>query len=161
ILEHEAMHQETLLYMWHRLPYAQKTAPTGARAQTNGAPPRQEWIDIPGGCATLGVDRRAIRFGWDNEFPAHAVRVEPFAIERHDVTNARFLEFVDAGGYRDAQWWTPENWQWVRSDGVEHPLFWERDGDGWRWRGLFESFSLPLSWPVYVSHAEAAAFARW
>ena len=23
-LEHEAMHQETLLYMWHRLPYAQK-----------------------------------------------------------------------------------------------------------------------------------------
>jgi hypothetical protein len=26
-LEHEAMHQETLLYMWHRLPFAQKTRP--------------------------------------------------------------------------------------------------------------------------------------
>src|SRR5215831_3668032 len=25
-LEHEAMHQETLLYMWHRLPYEQKRA---------------------------------------------------------------------------------------------------------------------------------------
>src|SRR4051812_37228007 len=27
ILEHEAMHQETLLYMWHRLPFDQKRAP--------------------------------------------------------------------------------------------------------------------------------------
>src|SRR4026209_2735104 len=26
-LEHEAMHQETLLYMWHRLPYEQKRPP--------------------------------------------------------------------------------------------------------------------------------------
>ena len=27
ILEHEAMHQETMLYMWHQLPYEQKRAP--------------------------------------------------------------------------------------------------------------------------------------
>jgi formylglycine-generating enzyme required for sulfatase activity len=26
---------------------------------------------------------------------------------------------------------------------------------------MFEDVELPLSWPVYVSHAEAAAFARW
>ena len=32
ILEHEAMHQETLLYMWHRLPFEQKRAPAGYRA---------------------------------------------------------------------------------------------------------------------------------
>src|SRR5689334_119976 len=30
-LEHEAMHQETLLYMWHRLPYDQKSASPTAR----------------------------------------------------------------------------------------------------------------------------------
>src|SRR5688500_14722678 len=30
-LEHEAMHQETLLYMWHRLPYAQKRKPAGVK----------------------------------------------------------------------------------------------------------------------------------
>src|SRR5262245_16121553 len=29
ILEHEAMHQETLLYMWHRLPFDQKRRPHG------------------------------------------------------------------------------------------------------------------------------------
>jgi formylglycine-generating enzyme required for sulfatase activity len=26
---------------------------------------------------------------------------------------------------------------------------------------MFELMPLPMSWPVYVSHAEAAAFARW
>ena len=161
ILEHEAMHQETLLYMWHRLPFTHKTAPPDAHAQVSGTPPRQEWIAIPGGCATLGVTRGAVRFGWDNEHPAYAVQVAPFAIERHDVTNARFLEFVDAGGYRDERWWTPEDWQWVRDESVEHPLFWERAGGSWQWRGMFEMLPLPLSWPVYVSHAEASAFARW
>ena len=36
ILEHEAMHQETLLYMWHRLPFDQKRRPTDYRVTTEG-----------------------------------------------------------------------------------------------------------------------------
>src|SRR5207249_11795639 len=68
ILEHEAMHQETLLYMWERLPLVQKRAPQLYRPRVGGAPPRQEWIEIPSGCATLGVSRNAIPFGWDDEF---------------------------------------------------------------------------------------------
>src|SRR5262249_50676022 len=135
ILEHEAMHQETLLYMWHRLPFAQKTPPPGARSATVGVPPRHEWIAVPGGCATLGVDRSKVRFGWDNEFPALAVPVAPFSIERHDVTNARFLEFVEGGGYRDERWWTSESRQWLRAESIAHPLFWERDGGEWRGGG--------------------------
>src|SRR5438552_6126994 len=75
ILEHEAMHQETLLYMWHRLPFAHKRTPPGYQPRVGGAPPAQEWIEVPPGCATLGVARGAIRFGWDNEFPARSVDV--------------------------------------------------------------------------------------
>ena len=161
IIEHEATHHETLLYMWHRLPFELKRRPPGYHPQTEGTSPRVEWINVPPGRATLGVDRATVRFGWDNEFPARAEDVAPFAIERHDVTNGRFLEFVEAGGYRDERWWTPADWQWVRQEGISHPLFWEREGDAWRWRGMFELLPLPLSWPVYVSQAEAAAFARW
>jgi formylglycine-generating enzyme required for sulfatase activity len=87
--------------------------------------------------------------------------VPAFEIDRHDVTNARFLEFVDGGGYHDPRWWRPEDWRWIESESIEHPRFWEREGDRWYWRGMFETLPLPLSWPVYVSHAEAAAFARW
>jgi gamma-glutamyl hercynylcysteine S-oxide synthase len=161
ILEHEVMHQETLLYMWQRVPYAQKTPPSAYRPCTEGSPPPSDWIDIPGGRATLGVDRESTSFGWDNEFPLLVVDVPPFAIERHDVTNERFLEFVDAGGYRDERWWTPEDWRWLHTERIGHPGFWERDGGTWFWRGMFERVPLPPAWPVYVSHAEASAYARW
>jgi iron(II)-dependent oxidoreductase len=161
ILEHEVMHQETLLYMWHRLPFEQKRKPAGYQPRVEGVPPRREWVQIPAGCATLGVQRGAREFGWDNEHPALSANVPAFAIERHDVTNEHYLEFVDAGGYRDPQWWLPEDWAWVQREGVSQPLFWEREGDRWHWRGMFDRVPLPAAWPVYVSQAEASAFARW
>ena len=103
MLEHEAMHQETLLYMWHRLPLNHKQRPAGYIVPDGSAVPRQEWIRVPAGRATLGLDRGALVFGWDNEQPAASAWVDGFDIDRHNVTNAAFLEFVDAGGYRDAR----------------------------------------------------------
>ncbi len=161
ILEHEAMHHETMLYMWHRLPFGSKRIPQAYAPVVNGSVPVQEWIAIPGGRATLGVDRGAIPFGWDNEFPASSLSVEAFEIERHDTTNAAFLEFVEAGGYANQRWWRPEDWAWVQSAHVRHPLFWDTDGRNWWWRGMFGRVPLPASWPVYVSQAEATAYARW
>ncbi|HEV3139534.1 MAG TPA: SUMF1/EgtB/PvdO family nonheme iron enzyme, partial [Vicinamibacterales bacterium] len=161
ILEHEAMHQETLLYMWHRLPFADKRRPRGYRPRADGESPRQEWIDVPGGCATLGVDRGSIPFGWDNEFPRAAANVDAFAIDRFDVTNEQFLAFVEAGGYGREEWWRPEDWRWRSAERIEHPAFWQRRGGAWLWHGMFDRIPLPMSWPVYVSGAEAFAFARW
>jgi formylglycine-generating enzyme required for sulfatase activity len=33
--------------------------------------------------------------------------------------------------------------------------------DGWRYRTMFDEIPLPPDWPVYVSHAEAAAYGNW
>jgi len=161
ILEHEEMHQETLLYMWHRLPFDQKKAPAGYRPRSGGVVPAQEWVDVPAGPATLGTSREDVVFGWDNEHPDLRVAVEPFSIERHDVTNARFMDFVEGGGYDEPKWWTADDWQWIQSEQRRHPLFWERHDNSWFWRGMFELIPLPPAWPVYVSLAEASAFARW
>ena len=161
ILEHESMHQETLLYMWHRVPLDQKTRPAGYRLRDQGKVPEVESIVVPGGRVTLGRDRTDGPFGWDNEFPAHRVDVASFEIDRHDVTNDRFLSFVDAGGYEDPRWWSAEDFAWIKSEARTSPIFWERSADRWYWRGMFDRIALPLSWPVYVSLAEATAFARW
>ncbi len=161
ILEHEAMHQETLLYLWHRLPFDRKKRPPAYVPAVNGRVPRREWMEIPKGAATLGVARDAVRFGWDNEFPSCTADVPAFAIEQHNVSNAQFLEFVDAGAYRTRDWWRPDDWQWIQADRIQHPAFWEREDGRWYWRGMFERMPLPMSWPVYVSHGEAAAYARW
>jgi iron(II)-dependent oxidoreductase len=162
ILEHEAMHQETLLYMWHRLPYESKRRPGDYRPLTEGSDPAQAWLEIGEGHATLGVDRGHDGFTWDNERPAHRELVPAFKVQQHSVTNAQFAEFVNAGGYDDPRWWRQADWAWRREDHVSHPLFWEKGEDrAWLWRGMFERVPLPPSWPVYVSQAEALAYAAW
>jgi iron(II)-dependent oxidoreductase len=161
ILEHEAMHQETMLYMWHQLGHEAKAAPADARADVGGTTPEAVRVRIPAGRATLGARPGEIAFGWDNEFTAQTVDVPAFEIDVHDVTNAQFMDFVDAGGYRTADWWTPEAFDWVRREGIAHPRFWTRAGGDWQWHGMFDDVDLPPAWPVYVSHAEAAAYARW
>jgi ergothioneine biosynthesis protein EgtB len=161
ILEHEAMHQETLLYMWHRLPFEHKRRPAGYAPLVRGVPPVQQWIEVPAGRATLGRDREELTFGWDNERPAMVSDVSAFAIERHDVTNDAYLEFLEAGGYGDSRFWQQADWAWVQSQGVRHPLFWERHDGRWYWRGMFDLVPLPPAWPVYVSQAEASAYAAW
>jgi ergothioneine biosynthesis protein EgtB len=161
ILEHEAMHQETLLYMWHRLPYALKRRPSGYVLDTSRAARPNDEIVVPRGPARLGAATAEIPFGWDNEHGALDLEVPAFAIDRRNVTNAEFAAFVDAGGYQQMQWWTPEDWSWVSTQGAQLPHFWERaNGQLW-WRGQFERVPLPADWPVYVSQAEAWAFARW
>ena len=52
-------------------------------------------------------------------------------------------------------------WEWRLQENVTHPAFWTESGGRWFWRGMFEDFPLPLAWPVYVSQAEADAYARW
>jgi gamma-glutamyl hercynylcysteine S-oxide synthase len=160
-LEHEAMHQETLLYMWHRLPHEQKKPASRVPYELGGDPPKPATVEIPAGIATLGANRTAIPFGWDNEFDEHRVHVDPFDIDVHSVTNAEFLEFVRDGGYATREWWSDEGWRWREQDGITHPMFWHDSGDEWFWRGMFEYVPLPAAWPVYVSQEEAAAFARW
>ena len=161
ILEHEAMHQETLLYMWHRLPYEKKRRPASYRVITAASQVTPENIAIAGGRVHLGARPGTIPFGWDNEFGEVTVEVAPFSVARFNVSNGDFLEFVESGGYSRPELWSPADWAWVQEQGLRHPIFWEQDGDVWRWRGMFESLPLPLQWPVYVSHAEASAYTRW
>jgi len=161
ILEHEAMHHETLIYMLHRLPFDEKRRPAGYEPVTEGAVPALEWIDVPAGRATLGVNRGDVEFAWDNECPALVEDVPAFTIARHDVTNADFLAFVEAGGYRNPAWWRPEDRDWLAAGGIEHPSFWERRDGRWYWRGMFDLLPLPAAWPVYVTFAEATAYAAW
>src|SRR5215471_719714 len=162
ILEHEPMHQETLRYMWHRLPFDRKIRPADTTAPLiGGAPPPPRSVRIPAGVATLGTSRDRYPFGWDNEFVANRVSVPAFEMDVYNVTNQDYMDFVEAGGYEKRELWGEEGWQWRVLENVRHPLFWENGRGGWLWRGMFELSPLPKAWPVYVSHAEAEAYASW
>ncbi|HUJ33043.1 MAG TPA: SUMF1/EgtB/PvdO family nonheme iron enzyme [Candidatus Acidoferrum sp.] len=167
-IEHRLMHAETLAYLLHSVPVERKTPQPGPPADPRPAP-KQRSVTIPAGAATLGQQRSAHLFGWDNEFDGHQVFVPGFSIDVFPVTNHEYLKFVRAGGYESSEWWAPVDWEWKRQHRLEHPHFWAprssssaTDPDTqWEYRAMFGTIALPASWPVYVSHAEASAFARW
>jgi ergothioneine biosynthesis protein EgtB len=160
-IEHRLMHAETLAYMLHRLPSDRKVA----------APPAFDWktgriksrlVEIPEGRTTLGLQRvLGDEFGWDNEFDSHAMVVPEFAIDSHNVTNGDFLRFMQAGGYNNAALWTADDWAWRQKNHITHPSFWAAEGSLWAYHTMFGDIRLPMGWPVYVSQAEAAAYAKW
>ena len=160
-LEHEVMHQETLLYMWHRFEPERKTCPSMLDLRVAGTVPERQMVTIHPGRATLGSDVEEIQFGWDNEFPKVVADVDGFEVESHNVTNQDYLEFVEAGGYTQRDLWSRRGWARRVEAGRTHPLFWEWGGGQWYWRAMFDRVLLPMSWPVYVSHDEAWAYATW
>ena len=143
ILEHEQMHQETLMYMFHEMPYELKTPrrPLRANAYANRQPDtKNRAIRVPAGGATLGA--RGGDFAWDNELPAHRVAVGEFRVDRHNVTNRDYLDYM-------------------RATRADPPHFWARREGEWYWRGMFEMCELPLDAPVYATQEEAAAYVKW
>lgn len=161
-IEHRLMHAETLAYLMHGLPHDQKSAPTNYEtAVQSKAPFTAERTAIPAGTATLGMQRESRHFGWDNEFEENQVTVPKFRIGAYPVTNGEFVEFLQAGGYENERLWSAEDWAWKNSAKISHPHFWEQNGRGWSYRGMFANVPLPLDWPAYVSHAEASTYARW
>jgi len=159
-IEHRLMHAETLAYMLHQLPLEKKIRQPQAEVAERSQP-QPESIEIPEGRVTLGLSRHGEQFGWDNEYDDHVVTVPGFAVDRYKVTNGQYFGFMQAGGYQDRSLWIAPNWDWKTSSNISHPAFWKRAGDEWHLRTMFDEIPLPLSWPVYVSHAEASAYARW
>ena len=160
-IEHRLMHAETLAYILHQLPFEKKKGEDQLSAPTAG-PVQPQMVAVPRGGATLGMPRDPASFGWDNEFEATAVAVPAFTIDRYKVTNGDYRKFVEAGGYRERGVWNSTDWEWKEAHAIAHPLLWSKAAEGaWRYRAMFEEIPLPLDWPVYVSHAEASAFAKW
>ena len=168
-IEHRLMHAETLAYLLHSLPVDRKISQP-AVAHDPATAPRQYQVTIPEGLATLG-QARGIRgsFGWDNEFEVDRVNVVSFSVDVFPVSNGEYLKFVQAGGYENSKYWSPEDWHWKQQQQLGHPHFWLRHSSSpvadpetkWQYQGMFGVIPLPASWPVYVSHAEASAFTRW
>lgn len=157
------MHQETLLYMIQEAPHEIKNRLRYADQYQVAEEAMRTEVTVPGGDAALGARFDALDFGWDNEFPELNLEVPEFKMDSLPVTNGRFLEFVECGGYKDSRWWLEEDWVWRAHAGLAAPNVWRRKQGQWFYRTVFELLPLQevLSWPVYVSLAEARSYARW
>lgn len=162
-IEHELMHQETLLYMFQRLPVEWKRRPPDLPDYRFSDGGSAGIVEVEGGPVVLGADFDTTDFGWDNEFPEHTVNAAGFRLDRTPVRNGEFLEFVVDGGYQQPEFWSREDWEWRRRIGLDNPASWSGDDGRWWYRAMFDRIALDrvLDWPVYVSLAEARAYCRW
>jgi len=162
-IEHELMHQETLLYLFQQLPLDRKRRPATMTPYLFDGAAAPGKVEVGGGPVVLGADFESGVFGWDNEFPELEVHVERFIIDRTPVRNLEFKEFVDDGGYDRPELWAKDDWQWRRRIGLDLPVFWSRDAGGLVYHTLVNLLDLErvAEWPVHASHAEAAAYCRW
>jgi EgtB-related family protein len=108
---HEAMHAEAACYMARRLGIAVSLP----------APhwPAQAELVLPAGRHRLGVP--AGGFAFDNELQAHERAVGPVAIDARPVGWDDWQRFVDAGGWMEPRWWTPQGWDWRQREAAAAP----------------------------------------
>lgn len=164
VREHEEMHHETLLYLFHALPTRQLRRPSGwPRLRVGPEVRAPRWAPVRSGPAVLGTALEEVTFAWDNECPQTTVHVDAFLLQDLPVTVARYRAFVDAGGYSNDALWDEADLAWRKDKALAHPASWRPAGDGFEVRSTFAW--LPLEdvggWPVQVSLAEARAFAKW
>eukprot|EP00762_Andalucia_godoyi_P002716 ANDGO_03357.mRNA.1 Hercynine oxygenase len=174
-MEHERIHYETSSVLIRQLPIHcvkrpawAKYGPSSKSPDDSQQPLRNQLVRIPGQVVRLGKDYSFPLYGWDVEYGTRIESIRPFLVSQFYITNAEFLEFVNAGGYQDPGYWTSEGWGWVQfkssSNKSCHPLFWVPSVDaetGFKLRLMWDEIDLPLTWPVEVNYLEASAYAKW
>jgi len=157
VLFHEDMHREAWHFMAQQLGIDLGPAITGRLAQAPAV--RGEWL-VPASELRLGSSGPG--FAFDNELAAHPVPVASFRIDRAPVTWARFLPFVEAGGYRDPRWWTPAGWAWREGHAAPHPRHLRRAGSTWHQHRFGEWTPLDEAAPaLHLTAFEAEAWCCW
>lgn len=163
-LLHEDMHNEAITYTRQTLGYRVCSfAFRRFRLQPleGGTTNALGDVFIPGGVFRLGSELDS-GFVFDNELRSHEVTVAPFAISRTATSNAEFLAFVEAGGYRHREFWSEEGWRWRTSVNAEHPVYWRQTDDEWQRRVFDRWVRLDANLPViHVNWFEADAYCRW
>lgn len=161
-LNHEQQHQELLItdikyILGHNplLPAIQMPVVVNPAWQPT-AP-----VQIDEGVYTIGYPH-ASGFCFDNELGRHKVYLPSSTLAGSLVTNGEYLEFMQAGGYQDFRYWLSDGWAWVKTNGIQAPLYWHQiDGEWWHY--TFDGLQpvQPADLLCHVSQYEADAYARW
>jgi len=138
--------------------------------------PYIDWMTIPAAKGfMMGSDDED---AYDDEKPAHPVDVEAFRISRSPITNAQYRCFIDAGGYKNPQFWQTEaSRHWLEGGKADEKLVEaisdnDLKEDYERWLSADTERTRPFYWherkwnipnhPVVgVSWFEALAFCAW
>lgn len=173
-IEHERIHLETTSVLIRELPVSKVTShhywgqlctERGAFEQVvvNDLQP----VSVQQDRYTLGKLKSDPLYGWDNEYGQLSTKIKPFSASQFLVSNRAFFDFVQAGGYSNAGFWSEEGWQWVQFKRAQHPVYWVKGSDQedantrFQYRAMLAVIEMPWSWPAEVNYHEAEAYCAW
>ena len=162
-LHHEQQHQELLLsdikYMFGQNPlFPAYDVETSLLDQESNR--ESGYVKISEGVYTIGYQGDG--FCFDNELGVHKVYLHDFEIQKGLVTNGEYIEFIEAGGYKDFNLWLDEGWSWLKQNQVSKPLYWHQLDGQWMHYTL-KGFQKIKENDIlkHISFYEAMAFAEW
>src|SRR4051794_1598412 len=162
-MHHEQQHQELLITDIKHVFSQNPLYPVFRRSNlVRTANPVQPMNFVEFGEEILEIGHSGSGFSYDNESPRHRALVAAGAIASRPVTNAEYLEFMDAGAYSRSEFWLSLGWTTVNEQRWQAPLYWiKRDGEWWNFT-LSGIRKVEPSEPVtHVSYFEADAYANW
>lgn len=161
-IQHEQQHQELLIsdlkYSFSLNPsypiYQKGKNLIDSKNQTNG------WIKVPDGIYEIGHKGKG--FSFDNENTQHKVYLQAFEISSALVTNGDYIEFIEANGYANFNFWLDDGWTWINNEKIRSPLYWHKKEDEW-WHYTMSGLQKIDSENIlcHISYYEAMAFATW
>lgn len=161
-IEHQRIHLETSSVLIRHLPLDKvKELDFFTICPQSGDAPLNSLVNVPGGEVTIGKGDDDTHYGWDNEYGRARYQVKDFKASKYLCSNQEFLGFIEAGGYHEERWWTPEGWAWKSYQQAEMPRFWQKEGDKYLLRTMASLIELPRNWPVEINYLEAKAFCNW
>lgn len=162
-LQHEMQHQELLLADIKFILGHQPFFPLydeGSSLDFQSTHSDLNWIKIESGLKRIGFEGEG--FCFDNEKGSHQVFLEQFSIASRPVVFGEFIEFIEAGGYKDFNLWHSDAWEFINRNEITAPLYLHNMRGQWHrytMSGLRAVNKNDIL--VHVSYYEAAAFAQW
>lgn len=160
LIQHHAQHIETM-----RMIKTQMLARKGSHHKGKGLRQTEAIEHSP---IYFNIDKQALiggndNWSFDNELPQQKVRPKNFSINHTPVTNAQYLAFIQAGGYRNTRYWDTDGQRWLSVSKVTAPDGWVCDSrGGWHQTHCGGSHALTPDAPVHgINHYEACAFAAY
>lgn len=158
---HEQQHQELLLtdikYILGNNPLFPPYSESYKSKAQNG---EGGFLSMRAGLYEIGYEGDG--FCFDNELEVHNVYLNAYKIAKSIVTNGEYLQFMEAAGYENFNYWHSDGWQWVKENHIKAPMYWHKIDGEWchyTFRGLEkvqEDEAL-----CHISYYEAFAYASW
>ena len=141
---HQDMHNEAFAYMWQTIGRSTPFEPFTRISVLEQSMPT--WIRFPKSTINAGSDSQS-GFIFDNEKWLHSIELPAFNIASNPVTNADYLEFLEAQANLSAL------------NPVAPPSHWKKDGDIWLERSFNQWLPLNHSSAVrHISYLDAQRF---